>query len=199
MRFVAPLLILAALALTPADARASVICGTVGHTRTVRATDTVRVYKHRSEVYACAAGHRGRVDIGLDGDFVDFYYVRHVRIAGNFVAAVRSCGCRDASEAGPGLRVWDVARRREVAHYAPLPAPPYFPRITDVEVADDGTVAYLVHPPSASTTVEVHRNGDLLDSGPVGSRSLTLGGDDRMYWRHDGALRSAPLHPVTTG
>jgi hypothetical protein len=82
-----------------------------------------------------------------------------VRIAGDFVAAVRSCACRESSADGrPSLHVWDV-----------------------VQSAPE------------STTIEVRRNGELLDSGPIAPRSLTLGGDGRMYWRHDGALRSAPL------
>ena len=200
--FAASVLVGMAIAACAGDADAAVICGPTKHVRTVRSTNAVRVFqRHGGSVLACAPGVEKPLSVGfnLRDEDEGWFRVEHIRIAGPYLAAVNACeiGCRmELDENDPVVQVWDVARHRRT--YSRALANSAI-RVADLEVAADGSVAYVLQSTTIAGRCQLYRGDELIDSGAIEPRSLTIGGDERLYWRRDGALQSAPLHAVESG
>ena len=188
-------LAMALVAAAPAPAWAAP-CDT-RKSRTIRDDGTVRVYKQSNQVFACHRAHGRRVSLGLDGNiYVDWHAVHLIRLSGDLVGSVHSCGCRMQNRVGlPRLTVVDLRARRTILDVrAPYNRVVFF---TDLVVGPDGTAAWILREGETYTVARQAPGAEeqVLDSGSaIDARGLVLA-DDRLYWRNAGENRTAPLAP----
>ncbi len=137
------------------------------------------------------------MSLGLDGTpYVDSYRVHLIRVSGDLLAWVQSCGCRIQNRAGrPRMTVVDLRARRTLLEVrTPLHTVLWF---TDLVLGPDGTVASISREGETYTVARQEPGGErqVLDSGAaIDARGLVLA-DGRLYWRNAGENRTAPLAP----
>jgi hypothetical protein len=173
--------------------------------RTIAATKSVRVYRAFSPTngtaaaYACVLGSKRRVLLGIDQEDAGFT-VRHVQIAGRFVAFFSQYQGREG--ASPDLKVVDVRTGKVVRKYTDgeIQSPIYTLGVA-LLLSPTGSVAWIAEEHELATgnvmrrVVEAaDRNGRrVLDADPaIDPKSLALA-TGWAYWRHGDETRTAPV------
>ncbi len=169
-------------------------CAPAGASVTMANRD-VQVYALKGVVYACKVGGGRRVVLGRSTFCVMSARVQRVALAGDAVAyALERCGVDTGSAT---VEVLNLSSGRRLFSRPALagPAPPEsYPSIGSLVVRANGKVAWIAAARSIighGESIEVHRDGALLDSGPgIVLSSLRLRGTT-LSWRHGTGTRSA--------
>jgi hypothetical protein len=148
-------------------------------------------------VYACSTAGQRRLLLGRSTICVGSAAVRRVALAGDVVAyALERCGVDTGSAT---IEVLNAASGRKLSSRAALagPVPPEsYPSIGSLIVGRGGAVAWIAAARSIvgrGDSIEVHRGGAVLDSGPgIVLSSLRLRGGT-LSWRHGTSTRRASL------
>lgn len=148
--------------------------------------DAVLVWDDGTQTVACARRSGRRLVVGEKAAVP----VRHVKVAGRFVAYERHEGCFD-----PCYRVWvtDMRRRRSVG--GSVTYPPRESRTLRRLIVDrTGRAAWLRDTPGGRDLRKLDRDGEELASSAqsIQARSLRIRGRT-LFWREAGTARSFRL------
>jgi len=187
----------------PAEARRVPVCAKKGG-KTIVSTREARVFKKRFVVYACLRRARRAFPLGANFAPAGDDEIGDVRLRGRFVAYSwrRSAAVR--------VRVKDLRRGRTVHNAsASVIVRPGAPRLTDLELTRNGSIAWIVRTDPIDVPLNPYpmpvdylpfwevskfdRAGrTLLDSGRDIGASLVLRGSI-IYWARARQVRSAQL------
>ncbi len=158
-------------------------------------TRDAQVYALQGLVYACSVAGQKRVLLGRGTLCVGSARVQRVALAGAVVAyALERCGVDTGSAT---VTVLEVSSGLKLSSRPALsgPVPPEsYPSIGSLLVRRDGAVAWIASGRSIighGESVEVHRGGALLDSGPGIVQSSLRARGGTLSWRHGTSTRRA--------